>query len=66
MISKLTQSAQDVVGITRLPVAIASGSTIATGVSTYNQWVPALLGSAASVVGIIVSLSLLYLSYRKK
>lgn len=50
----------------KVSAAIASGVvTGATGASTYFELLPALLGSIASAVGIVVSLGLFSLAIKK-
>lgn len=62
---ELPQNAISVVG-ERAGAAIASGAvTTGTGLSTYFELLPAVLGSIASAVGIIVSCGLFYLAVKK-
>ena len=62
---ELQRNAVNVVG-QKASAAIASGVvTAGTGVSTYLEILPAILGSVASVVGIIVSAGLFSLAVKK-
>ncbi len=65
MKEELGQSVLDAVIERPMIVGTASVSTIGTGLSTYLELIPAVLGSLASLVGIIISCSLCYLAWKK-
>lgn len=64
MKKELLENALDVAE-QKIPAVIASGGTVVTGISTYNSWLPSVIGMFGTIVGIIVSCILLYFSVKK-
>jgi hypothetical protein len=62
---ELKQSVLDAVIERPLIVGTASGGTAITGVSTWLELIPTVLGCIASLTGILVSLGLFYFSWQK-
>jgi len=61
---ELPRNALDVAG-QKASAAIASGGTLAAGAGTYFELLPAILGSLASLTGIVISLCLFRLAWKK-
>lgn len=64
MNAELRQSVVSAAG-QKVSAGTASGGTLAAGLGTYFEILPALLGSLASMVGIFVSTGLFYLAWKK-
>ena len=64
MSAELQQSVVSAAG-QKANALIASGGTLAAGMGTYFKILPALLGSLASITGILVSTGLFYLAWKK-